>query len=78
MFWEWRSEGANQLAAMRGNLKLVVTNGGRPELFDVEADPAERRSMMAEQPEVAKSLQKDLSAWLATERKPTPNVTTPR
>ena len=70
LFWEWRSEGSNQLAAMRGNLKLVATNGGRPELFDVEADPAERRSLMAERPEVAKSLKDDLSAWLATERKP--------
>ena len=70
LFWEWRSEGSNQVAAMRGDLKLVATNGGRPELFDVEVDPAERRSLMAEQPEVARSLQKDLSAWLATERKP--------
>ena len=43
LFWEWRAEGTNQVAAMRGDLKLVVSPGARPELFDVAADPAERR-----------------------------------
>src|SRR5205823_5492047 len=69
LFWEWRSEGADQLAAMSGRFKLVVTQGGRPELFDVEADPAERRNAIAEHPETAKRLQSELKAWLATERK---------
>ena len=41
---------------MRGELKLVITNGGRPELFDVEADPAERRNVIAEHPDLAKQL----------------------
>jgi arylsulfatase A-like enzyme len=67
LFWEWRSEGSNQLAALRGDLKLVVTNGGRPELFDVVADPAERRNCAAEHPEVAQRLQTELKAWLDTE-----------
>ena len=40
LFWEWRSEGSNQLAAMRGALKLVITNGGRPEA--VTADLGKR------------------------------------
>jgi arylsulfatase A len=66
--WEWRSEGMYQLAAMRGNLKLVITEGGKPELFDVVRDPAERRSLAAELPEVVKSLDKTLKGWLATER----------
>ncbi len=68
LFWEWRSEGCDQLAAMRGNLKLVITGGTRPELFDVEADPAERRSIAAQYPDEAKSLEAGLKAWLATER----------
>jgi arylsulfatase A-like enzyme len=68
LYWEWRSEGSDQLAAMRGRLKLVITNGGRPELFDVENDPAERRNIIAEHPETARQLQADLKAWLATER----------
>ena len=38
LFWEWRSEGTQQLAAMRGDFKLVTTGGNRPELFNVEVD----------------------------------------
>ena len=62
-------EGSNQLAAMRGAMKLVITGGGRPELFDVETDPAERRNVIAEHPELARQLQNELKAWLATETK---------
>ncbi|MHC5540971.1 sulfatase-like hydrolase/transferase, partial [Singulisphaera rosea] len=69
LFWEWRSEGSNQLAAMRGRYKLVITNDSRPELFDVETDPAERRNAFAEHPQLARDLQKELKAWLATEIK---------
>jgi arylsulfatase A len=71
--WEWRSEGMHQLAAIRGNLKLVITEGGKPELFDVERDPAERRSLGAERPEVVKSLDKAIKDWLATEQNTRPN-----
>jgi arylsulfatase A len=67
LFWEWRSEGDRQLAAMRGELKLVVTGGNKPELFDVEADLAERKNLAGEKPELVKQLQKELDAWLATE-----------
>jgi arylsulfatase A-like enzyme len=67
LFWEWRAEGTQQLAAMRGDLKLVITGGNRPELFNVVTDPGERRSVIVEHPEVAKQLQKELTAWLATE-----------
>lgn len=67
LFWEWRSEGSNQLAAMRGALKLVITNDGRPELFDVETDPAERRNIVADHARIARQLQNELKAWLATE-----------
>jgi arylsulfatase A-like enzyme len=69
LFWEWRSEGADQLAAMQRRFKLVITRGGRPELFDVENDPAERRNIVAEHPERAQQLETALRAWLATERK---------
>lgn len=68
LFWEWRSEGADQLAALRGKHKLVITQGGKPELFDVETDPAERRNAITEFPELARDLQAGLKAWLATER----------
>ena len=67
LFWEWRSEGSNQLAAMQGDEKLVVTSGGKPELFDVKEDPAERKNISALRPGRVKALNELLKAWLATE-----------
>ena len=67
LFWEWRAEGGNQLAALRGNLKLVISGNTLPEMFDVERDPAERRNRIAEFPDLAKELRASLTAWLATE-----------
>ena len=69
LFWEWRSEGSNQLAAMRGRYKLVVVNDGPAELFDVEADPAERRNLIASRADRAARLRSELNAWLVTERR---------
>lgn len=67
LFWEWRSEGGNQLAALRGNDKLVITHGGTGELFDVVADPAERRNIAGQFPEVYRELGEQLKAWMETE-----------
>jgi hypothetical protein len=52
---------------MRGDLKMVVTGANKPELFDVEADPAERRTLQAVHPKVVKELEAALQEWLATE-----------
>jgi arylsulfatase A-like enzyme len=67
LFWEWRVEGYHQLAAMRGAMKLVVTGGNPPELFDVVGDPAERRNVRFGHKALADELHKQLRAWLATE-----------
>ena len=67
IFWEWQGEGYDQLAAMRGDDKLVVTRGGKPELYDVVADPAERRDLSAIRPELTRRLHEELKAWLRTE-----------
>ena len=67
LFWEWRVEGYDQVAAMRGNLKLVITGGTPPELYDVVSDPAETRTLAAEHPALVKQLRQELDAWLATE-----------
>jgi arylsulfatase A-like enzyme len=67
LFWEWRAEGYYQLAAMRGDYKLVLTGNQPAELFDVVRDAAERRSVAAEHPELAKDLRRELDAWLKTE-----------
>jgi arylsulfatase A-like enzyme len=67
LFWEWRAEGYHQLAAMRGDLKLVLTGTNPPELFDVVNDPAERRNRAAEHKALVQELRKGLAAWLKTE-----------
>jgi arylsulfatase A len=67
LFWEWCSEGYDQLAALRGQFKLVVTRGGKAELFDVEGDPAERRDISAHHPDLTKRLKAELAAWRQTE-----------
>jgi arylsulfatase A len=72
VFWEWRNEGNHQLAALRGRFKLVVTRGGKSELYDVEDDPAERRDVSAGHPEMTKKLRAELTAWLATETRRNP------
>jgi hypothetical protein len=52
---------------MRGDYKLVITGTAPPELFNVEIDPGERRNLRAEHPDLARQLQEQLMAWLATE-----------
>lgn len=69
LFWEWQSDGYDQLAALRGGFKLVVTRGGKPELYDLTSDPEERRDVAASQPDLARQLDEELKAWLATEVK---------
>ncbi len=66
IFWEWQSERSDQIAAMRGQYKLVVSHGGKSELYDVVADPAERRDVSAEHPELTRELRVELAAWLKT------------
>ncbi|MGI8782832.1 MAG: sulfatase-like hydrolase/transferase [Acidobacteriota bacterium] len=69
LFWEWRAEGYYQLAAMRGDKKLVVTGAedSKPELFNVETDAAERRSIFFEFQPLGRRLHEELKAWLASE-----------
>jgi arylsulfatase A-like enzyme len=67
LFWEWRAEGLHQVAAMRGNLKWIRTGDFAPEMYDVEYDPAERRSIITEHGTLAKQLEEQVRSWLATE-----------
>ena len=67
LFWEWREGGDTQLAAMRGDLKVVVTGSNQPELFNVVTDPGERRTLDAEFPAETKRLVADLNQWIGTE-----------
>jgi arylsulfatase A len=70
LFWEWRSEKHYQIAAMRGRIKFIIPALNAPaEMYDVVNDPAETRNIIAEHAELARSLEKELRGWLATERK---------
>jgi arylsulfatase A len=68
IFWEFQTEGVNMMAAMRADFKLLDI-GGNQNLFNVRLDPAERRPLQAEHPEVFQRLKKELKDWMATVRK---------
>ncbi len=85
ILWEWRSEGYFQLAALRRNLKYVITGqelfrklesvtpadqatvANPGEMYNVEDDPAERRSVIFEHLPLASQLKRELAEWLKTE-----------
>jgi arylsulfatase A len=67
LFWEWRTENYNQVAAMRGDFKLVITGNTTPELYNVATDPAERRTIFHEYTERGRELRRQLTNWLSTE-----------
>ena len=67
LFWEWRTEGYYQVAAMRGDFKLVITGNTAPELYNVRTDPAERRTIFHEYPDLGRELRMGIIDWLATE-----------
>jgi arylsulfatase A-like enzyme len=67
LFWEWRTEGYNQVAAMRGDFKLAITGNTAPELYNVVTDPAERRTIFHEYQDLGRELRKGIIDWLATE-----------
>jgi arylsulfatase A-like enzyme len=70
LFWEWRSEKAYQIAALKGPIKFIIPAAGAlPEMYDVVNDPAETRNIIAEHAELARAMEKELRAWLATEKK---------
>ena len=66
LFWEWKLGTGTMYAAMRGDFKFLDL-GGNKFLYNLKADPAERRTVEAEYPEIFKQLQTELKVWLATE-----------
>lgn len=67
VFWDYRCYGYNQIAALRGDLKLIITGFTPPELYDVVRDPVERRNVIALHPRTAWRLQRELGRWLMSE-----------
>ncbi len=67
VFWEFRTEGIDTTAAMRGDFKLLDI-GGNQYLYNVREDPQERRTIYAEHPEIFQRLKKELKDWLENAR----------
>ena len=47
-------------ALIEGDFKLIVSDGGETELYDLAQDPAERVDLSSEQPDVARSMRATL------------------
>ena len=54
----------------KGRWKLLAMDGKPVELFDVQADLAEQRNLLGEQPGTAGQMRKELADWLAQPRTP--------
>lgn len=54
------------LAIRSGDWKFLMQfDGSRPKLFDLKADPSEKRNLAAEQPELVETFRKQLLEWNA-------------
>jgi N-acetylgalactosamine-6-sulfatase len=56
-------------AARRGRWKLLTFDGKPVELFDIEADPGEQTNRLADEPEIAEALRKEIADRLAEPRR---------
>lgn len=65
IFWELNAEGGAMLAAMRGDFKYLQIGENRF-LYNLKADPGERRTLAAEYPQIFQQLRKETEAWMAT------------
>jgi arylsulfatase A-like enzyme len=66
---EWRGD---VRTLHRGDYKFVWSSIGRHQLFDLSVDPRESRNLVEEKPEVAESMQAELTDYLATLPEPAP------
>jgi arylsulfatase A-like enzyme len=61
-FWRVRRPGQNQWAVRQGNWKYVKDHGFEL-LFDLAADPGERKTLAYQHPDKVKALRAKLAAW---------------
>jgi len=69
LFWRWEA----QSAIREGKWKLLV-GGKRSYLYDLEIDPEEKHSQLAQQPEMAQTLRTKLEAWASELQPPGINI----
>ena len=67
LFWHFPGSG---LAVTEGNLKLVLANGSKAELFDLAADTSEKSNLAEQRPGDVKRLQGLLNEWQSNNVKP--------
>ncbi len=67
-------------ALRRGDFKLIefFEEGGRRELYDLRADPSEKRDLSKARPDVAKRLTTELSGWQKTTNAAIPDQPNPK
>ena len=63
-----RSKNAMTEVAMQGQWKLLARHGQPAELFDLDADPYEKRNLIKEYPEVTKTLSAEIDGFLDAPR----------
>ncbi len=59
LYWD----GAEEKTAIRSGRWKLVNNGGKIELFDLDADPGEKTDQAAAKPEVAAQLRQKFEVW---------------
>ncbi len=62
------SKPPEQLAVVQGRMKAILRPGGALELYDLAADPGERRDLAGEQPELARELRTRAEEWARVQR----------
>ncbi|MEM7277005.1 MAG: sulfatase-like hydrolase/transferase [Pseudomonadota bacterium] len=62
LFWRFYAKGDPMRAVRRGKWKYMVDRGSQL-LFDLEADPGERRNQFSSRPDVVDELRNELTDW---------------
>ena len=62
LFFRYKRLANRRRAVMQGGLKYIIDNG-EEHIYDLDADPAESRNLLAERPRDAQRMRQDLAAW---------------
>lgn len=65
LFWRFHTQWGRESAARRGPWKWIAgcEQAGATALFNIDEDPAEKKNLIAERPDIATSLEKEFTDW---------------